>query len=74
MLRNLIFTGLLIGLFAAMTIAPVSLSARGACIAAWETGAVESYQRAVLQSTGAGLLTALRAELRPGCDGCPRVV
>lgn len=52
MLRNRIFTGLLIGLFAAMTLAPVSLSAQRACIAAWETGTVEATQRAELQARG----------------------
>lgn len=52
MLRDRIFTGLLIGLFAAMAFAPAFLGAQGACIAAWETGAVETYQRAVLQAQG----------------------
>ena len=52
MLRNRIFTGLLIGLFAAMAFAPAALSARGACIPAWQTGAAEIYQRAVLQAQG----------------------
>jgi hypothetical protein len=52
MFRNRIFTGLLIGLFATMTLAPASLGARGACIAAWETGTVESHQRAELQAQG----------------------
>lgn len=52
MLRNRIFTGLLIGLFAAMTLAPASLSAQGACIAASETGTVATYQRADLQARG----------------------
>ena len=52
MFRNRIFTGLLVGLFATMTLTPGSLSAQGACVAAWETGTAGPHQRAELQAHG----------------------
>ena len=52
MFRNRIFTGLLVGVFATMTLTPGSLSAQGACVAAWETGTAGPHQRAELQAQG----------------------
>ena len=64
MFRNRIVTGLLIGLFATMTLAPGSLSAQGACVAAWETGAVATHQRAELQAQGQRFLS----DCGQGCE------
>jgi hypothetical protein len=52
MFRNRFIKGLLAGLFATMMLAPASSIAQGACIAIWETGSVETHQRAELQAQG----------------------
>lgn len=64
MIRNRIFRGLMIGLFATMSLVPVSLTAQGACIAAWETDPAVTHERAELQAQGQVFLP----DCGPACE------
>lgn len=52
MFQRHILKGLILTLFVVITFVPGDLASQDACMAPWETGSLESYQRAELQAQG----------------------